>query len=1550
MRIQRSSFAVLASILGFVAVATTSSPSFAQTQFPPWCSPQGTTPCSSMIPKEVQYSHRATCVGYPAKRSELAAKQDIITDYTRPQQCSLTVAPRGTWLTGGPWAIGYCGGVLNYTTLPYVDPGTGLETVSYKFYDIDWTEPSPSCGSSYHAESTIAKFREINCPPGMLPATYGTVIYNGVQYSAGYCQGNAGMRAAKNVGPCEGDACGSFAGNPIHIQTGNKYQVESDYSASGDGGIRFQRFYNYGLVSDASATIGADWQATIGKFWRHTYDRSIQYIPTANISSALAYRPQGQVINYNFYGGVFVADSDIKEKLEQLPGATGWKLRTPDDDVEIYSSEGKLLSITSRSGVVQTLAYSDATTPVSTAPEPGLLLTVTDSFGHQISFTYNIRSDLATMTVPGGGVFTYAHDSSSRLTSVTYPDTKVRTYVYNEWANTSNSSLPSALTGIIDEDNSRFATFKYHSSGRAIYSEHAGAVDAVSLTYNGDGSTTVTDALGTARDFTFTTVLGVMKNTGVSTLCPGCGPVPKARTYDANGNVTSRKDFNNQLTCYAYDTSRNLQTVRVEGFASTVTSCPASLATYTPAAGTRERKIVTTWHSTLRVPTSVTEANRTTSFTHDTSGNVLTSTTTDTSVVPNVLRTWTFTYNSFGQVLTEDGPRTDVTDLTTYTYYTCTTGSQCGQVNTITNAAGHIVTYSAYNAHGQPTQITDPNGLVTALAYDSRQRLTDRCSGGTLPVCTGGELTHLDYWPTGLLKKVTNPDASFIEFTYDAAHRLTQIQDGALNKSIFTLDAMGNRTAENTYDPGLVLKRTHSRVFNTLNQLWKDVNAAGTANVTTVFGYDANGNQASTNAPLSRNSSSLYDELNRLKQITDPNSGVTLFGYDANDNLTSITDPRTLVTSYTYTGFGDLKTQTSPDTGLTTNTHDSGGNLATSTDSRSAISTYTYDNLNRVLTTAYKIGSTTDQTITYTYDSGTNGKGHLTGASDANHSLAWTYDALGRVIGKGQTVGTATPKSIGYGYNAQGQLATILLPSGKTIQYGYNANGQVTSVTLLGTPNVTILSNVTYDPFGPITGWTWGNGNTATRSYDTDGKLTNTAHSSTVVGNRTFGYDDAFRITSTTDSASGPSWTLGYDVLDRLNSAINAGTTIGYSYDANGNRLTQTGTSASTYTVSAMSNRLSSTTGALARTYNYDNAGSVLTSGATTHTYYNNGRMKTARLGAASDTTYVYNALGQRVKKSGGGATHTVFFYDEAGHLVTTFNSAGVVSQEFVWLGDIPIANLRSGSIYYIHTDQLNTPRKITTNAPSPALKWKWDPTPFGEGTPTEPNGAFAFYLRFPGQYFDTESNLTYNYFRDFDPAIGRYVESDPIGINDGLNTYSYVRGNPVSFKDPLGLHVEMAFNRSTGRLVAIDVDTKEKVSIFAFSGLEGCTNNSACDPVEDTGPIPKGPYLIGKGYARGTGGDDRWYKLYGSNGAGGYSYTQIPVKNPATGGTTMRGGFNLHTGSLSLGCLTVLSDVDRNSPDYPRSDAYDRLKKLLDNTNPYMHNGDPYRGRLNVY
>ncbi len=202
----------------------------------------------------------------------------------------------------------------------------------------------------------------------------------------------------------------------------------------------------------------------------------------------------------------------------------------------------------------------------------------------------------------------------------------------------------------------------------------------------------------------------------------------------------------------------------------------------------------------------------------------------------------------------------------------------------------------------------------------------------------------------------------------------------------------------------------------------------------------------------------------------------------------------------------------------------------------------------------------------------------------------------------------------------------------------------------------------------------------------------------------------------------------------------------------------------------------------------------MLTSGATIHTYNNRGRMKTGRLASTgTNTSYVYNALGQRIRKAGGTRGTVIYMYDEAGHMVGEYNSTGVLVQETVWLGDIPVATLRaSGSnvnVFYVHTDQLNTPRKVS-RASDNKLRWSWDSTPFGEGALNEnPEalGVFKYHLRFTGQYFDIETNLHYNYFRDYDTAIGGYIESDPIGLKGGLNTFGYVGGNTLWAVDTFG-------------------------------------------------------------------------------------------------------------------------------------------------------------------
>ncbi len=140
-----------------------------------------------------------------------------------------------------------------------------------------------------------------------------------------------------------------------------------------------------------------------------------------------------------------------------------------------------------------------------------------------------------------------------------------------------------------------------------------------------------------------------------------------------------------------------------------------------------------------------------------------------------------------------------------------------GNVQTITNAAGHVTQITGYDANGRPLSITDPNGLVTTLTYHPRGWLTSRQ--------VGAELTNYAYDGLGQLTKVTLPDGSYLQYTHDGAHRLTQINDSINNKIVYTLDAMGNRTKEEAYDPSNTLARTRQQVYDSLNRLHQSVGA-----------------------------------------------------------------------------------------------------------------------------------------------------------------------------------------------------------------------------------------------------------------------------------------------------------------------------------------------------------------------------------------------------------------------------------------------------------------------------------------------------------------------------------------------------------------------------------------------------------------------------------------------------------------------------------------------------------------------------------------------------
>jgi RHS repeat-associated protein len=730
--------------------------------------------------------------------------------------------------------------------------------------------------------------------------------------------------------------------------------------------------------------------------------------------------------------------------------------------------------------------------------------------------------------------------------------------------------------------------------------------------------------------------------------------------------------------------------------------------------------------------------------------------------------------------LTLDGPRDDVSDTATYVYNNCATGSQCGRLSSVTNALGQVTTLAAYNTHGQATSITDPNQVTTSLTYDTRQRLSGRT--------TAGELTQFEYWPTGQVKRVTLPDQSFTAYSYDAAHRLTRVSDGEGNHISYTLDATGNRTKEDMYDATNVLTRTRSQTFNQLGQLKQQLRASGDADGATSYEYDTNGNQIAINAPFARDSFNEYDELNRLTTITDPAGGVISHTYNSRNQLIAVSDPRNLTTQYIYNGFGELLQLLSPDTGTAVSTYDSSGNLKTHADARGRSAVYSYDALGRVTQIEYA-----DKTHTFSYDTGINGTGRLAGVSEGDTSLAWTYDPLGRVSSELQTIG-AVSRTVSYGYE-NGVLATVLTPSGQLIRYTYN-NHRITGISINGS---LLLSNVLYDALGPTRGWAWSNGSLSIREYDADGE------------------------TTTVDSAGLTTYTFYSD--GRIKSKIDETTSSMPAAEG-----------VTTFSIAPTSNRLISSSGANPRSYSYDAAGNTISNGGIVLTYDDAGRMISAtKSGVAA--TYKVNALGRRVQKTVNGSS-TYFVYDGEGRLVGEYGGAGVLIQETVWLGDIPVATLRpNGSggviVYYVHTDHLNTPRRISRPSDN-VVVWRWDSDPFGNTLANEdPDGdsqALVYNLRFPGQYFDIENGLNYNYFRDYDPNTGRYVQSDPIGLRGGINTYAYALGNPVMNSDATGLRVEVRC-----RPVGDPTNPDFKSSVAAGLGGEHCYVVVSCKGKDGT-------------------------------------------------------------------------------------------------------------------
>lgn len=282
-------------------------------------------------------------------------------------------------------------------------------------------------------------------------------------------------------------------------------------------------------------------------------------------------------------------------------------------------------------------------------------------------------------------------------------------------------------------------------------------------------------------------------------------------------------------------------------------------------------------------------------------------------------------------------------------------------------------------------------------------------------------------------------------------------------------------------------------------------------------------------------------------------------------------------------------------------------------------------------------------------------------------------------------------------------------------------------------------------------------------------------------------------MTGITDAiTSGNSQTLTYDALDRLKTAAGGYGNESFGYDANGNR-NLAGTTTWSYTPN--SNSLT----AMGTTSVTPNANGSITGIAYStpmgFTYNNAGRLATATSGGGTVLSYLYDGFGQRI-----GKTDTIQrfeAYDWLGRFIEQTDNTDTTKLDYIYLEGTPVAtfvpNASTGTLSFLHTDRLGTPRLATSS--TKAIGWNATISdPFNA-----PNGVsgntIANDLRMPGQEFEISTGFNHNGWRDYAPALGRYLESDPIGLTGGVNTYAYALGNPLVYFDPQGLAAAACHN-----------------------------------------------------------------------------------------------------------------------------------------------------------
>lgn len=633
-----------------------------------------------------------------------------------------------------------------------------------------------------------------------------------------------------------------------------------------------------------------------------------------------------------------------------------------------------------------------------------------------------------------------------------------------------------------------------------------------------------------------------------------------------------------------------------------------------------------------------------------------------------------------------------------------------------------------YDEYGNPLTRTDERGTVITT-YDE--------DGNPWPISIqtrSGRTTALTYDSQGNPLNITDPGGDTTSMTWTSNGDLAQ-----------TTNALGHVTSFTYNDYGLPLTAT---------------DALGR---TTQYQYDARGNLVQVINPAGETQTFQYDDRDRMIASTDGNGDTTTYTHDAAGRPVRVTAPNGQTVQYDYDLFGRLSRRTFYDGTVTEYDYRSDNLLARITRPDGVVISHDYDDAKRL------VQKTIGSEDTYSYDY--NPRDELVRAENDTGVVTLTYDAFGRITSE-----TVNGETMAYQYNAEDEM-TQLDGLGISQTQSYDIKGLLSQLDVDGTlyqytydalDRLTTLdrnaadSSLTYDDANQLSQINHGGGH---RSYDYEYDAVSrvSAWQGVADESRSFEYDNAGRLTSV-QSPSQPE-TFNYDALgNRLNNnaQYDAANRLleddnhQYSYDVNGNRITKT----------------DKATGEVER-YTYNSLDQLVS--------YRSYPNADTDVEPAVDYSYTYGPLERRWSKQNNLGTEATAFYWSGTSLIGEANNG--TERRYILEGLTPVGFVENNELYHFLRDHIGTAHEVVNN--SGAMVWQADYWSFGDlssAANTVENN-----LRFAGQYEDQESELFYNFYRQYDPVLGRYLQSDTLGLIDGPNTYVYAYANPVHYVDPYG-------------------------------------------------------------------------------------------------------------------------------------------------------------------